>query len=211
MKLKIYTTIITVILIAFIIFNLNLYRVNNIPINELVQENALCGQGEGCSISDKRTQGFEVGDQIPNIELVDFEGNKTNIYDLLQEKDKFILSFAADWCSDCQRQDKKLATYYNDLPSEYGAAVVFVDYSSLDGTQTTSKEQSSDFVSKMNYPFPTFWDEDGKLAKEFNGIKSTPTNIVLDSNGIIKAKTEEIDMDILFLPNEDTTYFKNLE
>ncbi len=163
----------------------------------------VCGTGGGCSISAKRVQGYEVGMQLPNLELTTIDGETTMLYDLLEGKDKFILSLAADWCSDCQRQDDKLNEYYNDLPENYGAAVLFVDYSSNDGSKTTSKEQVTTYLEDQQYTFPTFWDEDNKIANEFGGVLATPTNIVLDSDAVIKAKTEEIDMDILFATNEE--------
>lgn len=170
------------------------------PLSEDTQE--VCGLGEGCSISDKRVKGFNVGNQIPNIELVTFDGEKQNIYDMLEGKDKFILSLAVDWCPDCERQDEKLNRYYEDLPENYGAAVVFVDYTSADGTKTTNKEQAQAYVNEKQYVFPTFWDEGNKIAEEFGGVLATPTNIILDENGIIKGKTEEMDMDILFNTND---------
>ncbi len=163
----------------------------------------VCGSGGGCSISDKRVQGFDVGEQLPNLQLIDIDGNTTMLYDLLNGKDKFILSLAADWCSDCQRQDDKLDEYYNDLPENYGAAVLFVDYSSNDGSKTTNKEQVATYLENEEYSFPTFWDEDNEIAGDFGGVLATPTNIVLDGDAVIKAKTEEIDMDVLFATNEE--------
>ncbi len=164
----------------------------------------VCGLGEGCSISDKRVIGYQVGNQLPNLELQTFDGKITNLYDALEGKDKFILSFAVDWCSDCERQDEKLDQYYSKLPDNYGAAVVFVDYTSSDGTKTTNKEQTLEYVEDKQYSFPYYWDEGNKIAEKFGGVLATPTNLVLDENAIIKAKTEEIDMDILFSTNEST-------
>lgn len=169
------------------------------------EEQEVCGLGEGCSISDKRVQGFDVGDQLPNLELKTFDGETTYLYDMLEGKDKFILSLAVDWCSDCERQDKKLNEYYEDLPDNYGAAVLYVDYTSADGTKTTNKEQAKAYTDEKDYVFPYFWDEGNIIAEEFGGVLATPTNIVLDGDAVIKAKTEEIDMDILFNTN-DATY-----
>ncbi len=166
------------------------------------EANAVCTTGEGCSVSDKRVKGFNVGDQLPNIELTTFDGKVDNLYDLIKGKDKFIISLAVDWCSDCKRQDEKLDEYYNDLPQNYGAAVIFVDYTSSDGSKTTNYDQAKKFVEDEDYSFQTYWDRNNKIANKFGGVKATPTNIVLDENAIIKAKTEEIDMDNLFQTNE---------
>lgn len=167
------------------------------------QDDAVCGQGEGCTISKKRYVGYEVGNQLPNIELTTVDGETQYLYDLMKGKDKFIISLAADWCSDCQRQEDKLNEYYENLPENYGAAVIFVDYTSSDGSKTTSKEQVTTYLEDENYSFPTFWDEGNAIADNFGGVLATPTNIVLDENAIIKAKSEEIDMDILFETNDE--------
>lgn len=173
------------------------------PAADFRPNDELCGQGEGCNISNKRVQGFSVGNQIPNIELTTFEGETTLLYEMLDGKDKFILSLAVDWCSDCERQDQKLDEYYSKLPDNYGAAVVFVDYTSSDGTKTTNKKQAQQYVSEKDYSFPYFWDENNQIANKFGGVLATPTNILLDEDAIIKAKTEEIDMDILFATNQE--------
>ncbi len=209
MKLKISFVIVSILLLLSILFNSFNYINSNRPIEDIVQTEDVCGLNEGCEVKSNRVKGFNVGDQIPNLELIDFDGNETNLYDMIEGKDEFILSLAVDWCSDCQRQDKKLNEYYSSLGSQNkGAAVVFVDYSSKDGTKTTNKEQAKKFNEKMNYSFPVYWDENNIIANSFGGVKATPTNIVIDKNGIIKAKTEEIDMDILFLDNKETTYIK---
>ncbi|MFV0289025.1 MAG: TlpA family protein disulfide reductase [Mycoplasmatales bacterium] len=208
-KFKVGFIGVSILFIGLAGFNGYTYLDTHQKTESLAEENEVCGQGEGCEISDKRVKGMETGDQIPNLELQDFDGSTTNLYDLIEGKDKFILSFAVDWCSDCERQDDKLNEYYQDLPDNYGAAVVFIDFTSKDGTKTTNKEQAQQFVEDKDYDFPTFWDEGNKITDMLGGIKATPTNLVLDENGLIKAKTEEIDMDILFLDNEEETYFKD--
>lgn len=199
MKNKFIIIFVLIIAIAVIGF-VTLKPTAAVPLSD--DANAVCGQGEGCSISEKRVQGFNVGDQLPNLELTTIDGETTNLYDMLEGKDKFILSLAVDWCSDCERQDEKLNEYYNDLPENYGAAVVFVDYTSSDGTKTTNKEQTAAYLEDKQFVFPTFWDEGNVIAEDFGGVLATPTNIVLDGDAVIKGKTEEIDMDILFNTND---------
>lgn len=206
MKNKIVFLIVFILLIILVLFEGYNYYTNHQRMEEIVSDNSVCGKNQGCELENKRYKGFEVGDQIPNIELIDFKGNKTNLYDLLKGKDKFILSLAVDWCSDCKRQDEKLNKYYDNLGDDKGAAVLFVNYTSKDGSKKTNKDQAKKFVEDQNYNFPTFWDEEDIISKKFGSVKATPTNIVLDGNGIIKAKTEEIDMDILFLDNKESIY-----
>lgn len=211
MSKKISIVLLLVVLIEAAVIGNNLYQNRRIPTRELAATEEVCGQGEGCEVSTRRSQGYAVGDQLPNFELVDFDGNSVYLYDLLEGKDKFILSLAVDWCSDCERQDQKLDQYYNDLPQNYGAAVLFVDYTSRDGSKTTSYEQTVEYLNEKNYSFPYYWDTDNQISENFGGVLATPTNIVLDENAIIKAKTEEIDMDILFATNDQEYNKDNID
>lgn len=212
MKKTLITIVIVVMIIQSIIIGSFLFINRDIPTELLVvDENETCGLGEGCEVSNRRKQGYEVGDQLPNIPLYSFDGKTTYLYDMLEGKDKFVLSLAVDWCSDCERQDQKLNEYYNQLPDNYGAAVLFVDYTSKDGSKTTDKQQALNYVNDKQYVFPYFWDENNVIAENFGGVLATPTNIVLDENAIIKAKTEEIDMDNLFATNDEDYNVDNID
>lgn len=170
----------------------------------LVNEEEICGQGEGCTLEKESYVGFDVGDQIPNLTLIDKDGKEQKLYDMVAGKDKFVLSLTADWCTDCYRQDKKLNEYYSSLEAKkYGAAVVLINYSSSDGTKTTNEEQMLDFIEQENYQFPIFYDKDGAIVEQYGKVYAVPFNFVLDENAIIKAKTTEIDMDNLLLENSE--------
>lgn len=212
MRKIIFIAIVVIAIIQAVVIGGYLYTNRSIPTEELVTgEDSTCGQGEGCEVSSRREQGFEVGDQLPNLTLYTFDGQVTSLYDMLEGKDKFILSLAVDWCSDCERQDQKLNEYYSKLPDNYGAAVVFVDYTSKDGTKTTNKQQAENYVKEKGYSFPYFWDEGNVIADKFGGVLATPTNIILDENAIIKGKTEEIDMDLLFATNDEEYNVDNID
>lgn len=168
--------------------------------------NATCGQGGGCALTKEAYKGYDVGDQIPNLTLTSANGDTTSLYDLVKGHDKFILSFAADWCSDCHRQNEKLNDYYNSLEdNNYGAAVVFINYSNSDGSKTTNEQQMIDFINEQNYSFPTFYDKDSSFVNQYGSVYAVPFNFVLDENAIIKGKTMEIDADNLFLDNSETS------
>lgn len=169
-------------------------------------DSTVCGQGEGCTLTDDVYQGLEVGNQIPNFDLITADGKVTKLYDLLKGKEKFVFNLSADWCTDCKRQNNKLNEYYKSLPDTYGAAVVYVEYNSASGdpTKTTNQEQMQKFVKDSDYTFPAFYDKDNVIADQIGIIEAVPMNYVLDENGVIKAITQEIDMDNLFLDNGET-------
>lgn len=166
-----------------------------------------CTPGSGCTLKKDAYVGYQVGDQIPNLTLIDTEGNETKLYDLVQGHDKFILSFSADWCGDCQRQNGKLNDYYSTLEAQgYGAAVLYINYSSSDGSKTTNEEQMISYITENNFTFPAYYDKDGTIVGEQGeNINAVPYNYILDENAIIKAVTSEVDMDNLFLDNNENS------
>ncbi len=167
-------------------------------------DNEVCGLGEGCTLSKESFVGYNVGDQMPNVTLTSADGTETELYDLVKGHDRFILSLSADWCSDCGRQNRKLSEYYNNLEDMgYGAAVMYINYSSADGTHTTNEEQMINFINDMEYTFPAFYDKDGAFVSEYGPIYAVPYNFILDENAIIKGITSEIDADNLFLDNSE--------
>lgn len=211
MNYKLLFVLSLVIIVGMLGMDFYSYKLENTLAEPIINnETGVCEPGEGCVVSSNRYQGFNVGNQMKNLTLTKFDGSTAKLYDLIGENKKFVLSFATDWCSDCQNQDAKMKKYYEQLPEGYDFAVVFVDYDSLSGEHTTDKEQARKYVEEEDYPFEVFWDEDAKLNNLFGGIKATPTNFVLDQGAIIKAKTEEIDADILMLPNKEDIYDKSL-
>lgn len=173
----------------------------------LTDENGVCTPGEGCTLKKEAYVGYEVGDQIPNLTLIDVDGNETKLYDLITGNDRFILSLSADWCGDCQRQNGKLNEYYSELEDQgFGAAVIYVNYSSADGSKTTNEEQMISYIQEINPNYPAFYDQDNTIVEGMdNKINAVPYNFILDENGIIKGITSEVDMDNLFLDNNETS------
>lgn len=147
--------------------------------------------------------GFKVGQRIPNLKLHTSDNKEESLYDLIEGKEKFVLNFSADWCSDSQREKDKLEKVYPDLEkNNIGVAVVYVNLSKDDPNKTTSIKQIKQYLEDSNFSFPTFIDMNDELLNKLD-ISSVPTNIILDKNGIIKGHTEEIDMDNLLLENQE--------
>jgi peroxiredoxin len=205
---KLLIVIITVVitLIVLVVANLSYgyIQAHKYDSDQLPNEESVCGEGGGCSLSDEVTYGFEVGDTIPNLTLTDFNGNEVMLYDLLEGKDKFILNLSVNWCSDCQRQNDKLQEYYTQLPENVGVAVVYVDFSKGDDpNKQASEELARQKIETEGYTFPTYYDYDQELLNEIEPT-AVPVNFVIDGSGEIKAHTQEIDMDILLQDNLET-------
>lgn len=174
-------------------------------ININPSEASVCGVGGGCDVSDGYVQGVQVGNQIPNLTLTDKDDKETNLYDYIEGKKKVLMSLSVDWCSDCQRQNEKLQEYYKELPEDEDVLVIYTEFNAVSGAEekTTNQEQMKKYVKEQNVDYPIFYDKGNHIIDTLGEIKATPKNYILDGNGIIKGITEEIDLDILLLPNTD--------
>lgn len=167
----------------------------------------VCTPGGGCSNTITKYQGNQINNQITNFNLVKADGKADSLYDKIQGKKKIILSLVADWCSDCKRQDDKLAKYYKTLPKDYVVLVVYSEFNSASGDKdkTTNQNQMKAYAKKESKikPYPVYYDKDNIIQNTLGTIHSTPTNYVLTDNGIINAITQEIDIDVLLMPNNE--------
>ncbi len=204
-----------IVIIGLIGLKVNSYlqaqKANNYPNQSATSE--VCADGVNKETSDSGAKeitekpipiGTKVGERMPNLKLTTSDGKTEYLYDLMEGKEKFILNFSADWCSDSQREKDKLDQVYGDLAAnKVGVGVVYVNLSKADSDKQTSIPQIENYLTNSNFSFPTYIDYNDKLQKEF-AISSVPTNIILDKNAIIKGHTEEIDMDNLLLENSDS-------
>lgn len=186
-------------------FQDKMYTNDLIEYQESASKDEVCGNNSGCEISDEMEIGYSTGMYIPNITFTDFEGNEYALYDLMEGKDWFIIQFGVEWCGDCKRDHEKLATYYEDLPEEIGFISVYVDYSKEDDPEKQASYESAKADSEM-YPWQSFYDANNELMRKFN-VVNTPTTVIVQGDGKIKAVTSEMDTDKLLLPNTDEVIY----
>ncbi len=219
--MKRYTIIfvVSVLIIISAIFSLKQFQSKQLEakVMQLPNNSGLCSNDGGCEIKESTKFGFEVGNYIPNFDIIDLEGNRTPIYDIIQGKERVILNLTVNWCSDCHREKQKLDQYYEELPSTYEVLPVYINYSrtledsnELDPDKTSNKETTIQYLAENNYTFKSYYDEDNYL---FDNVEIThvPSNIVIDKHGKVKAHTEEVDLDHLFYLNSDDYYIDILE
>lgn len=174
-------------------------------LEQLPNQEAVCGTGGGCSVSDDITFGYQTGMYIPNMVLTDFEGEEFYLYDLIEGKDWFIINLGVEWCSDCQRDFDKMDTYYDTLPKEIGIANVYIDYSKEDDPEKQASYEGAK-ADAESHKVPAYYDVDNQFYDAFN-VANTPTTIIIDGSGKIKCVASEMDLDKLILPNTETVTY----
>lgn len=118
----------------------------------------------------------DVGSYAPELILVDFDGNKVTLTDLLKSGKYIYLDFWATWCQPCVREMKLTP----ELVDRYGDYIEFVSIS-MDKKSRTAER----FVKKNKYEW-TFlhFGGDESIITTYK-TRSIPTYYLIDPNGKI--------------------------
>jgi len=127
------------------------------------------------------SEGVAVGQRLP-----DFNESDRNGYPLSVSgaRGKVVLvDFWATWCNPCRHEMPNVIAAYQ----KYHALGFDVIGVSLD----QDSDQLANFTAEQGMPWPEFFDGQGwenKLAQKY-GVRSIPSNFLLDRNGIIIGKS----------------------
>lgn len=118
----------------------------------------------------------QVGEVAPDFSLLTLDGNRFDLAEYRGKKPVHLI-FWATWCSACKHEipDIKKAFYkYEDK-----IAMVAINVSVRD-----SAEKVQRYVSKYKLPYPVAFDDGAKVTRLY-GVMGTPTQIIIDKQGII--------------------------
>lgn len=125
--------------------------------------------------------GYGVGKQPPDFKLKVVGGN--NMVNLAQFRGKpVVLVYWAGWCGPCRKEIPSLKELYSKYSSK---GVHFVSVA-IGYRQT--EEDVAKFAAAQQLPYIILWDKDNKVSEEW-GVRSIPTNFVIDLDGIIRYRS----------------------
>lgn len=93
-----------------------------------------------------------------------------------------LVNFWATSCGICLQEMPDLIATYRRYRSR-GLEVIAVAMS------YDEPEQIRAYMAKHSLPFPVVFDRDGALAREFEGVRATPTTFLIDRSGKRISKT----------------------
>ncbi|MBN1917569.1 MAG: redoxin domain-containing protein [Verrucomicrobia bacterium] len=133
--------------------------------------------------ADEPTEGLEVGDRFPNYETLTAKTIDGDDVALKAHKGKLLfIDFWATWCQPCRMELPYLALVHDEYAGDKLSILGISLDQSIDALRAMAKE--------YGLTYPQICDAKGwqsPYATMF-GIRSIPTNFLLDGNGMILAK-----------------------
>ena len=121
-----------------------------------------------------------VGNQAPDIEIKNINGNKFNIEDI--DNDIIVVLFWASWCPHCEAMIPGLKSIYEDVSiMDFEILSISLDTSATDYGNALAVQATN----WINYCEFNGWDS--KAAVDFS-IYATPTMFLIDRNRMILAR-----------------------
>ncbi|WP_438318356.1 thiol-disulfide oxidoreductase ResA [Sporosarcina sp. FA9] len=126
-------------------------------------------------LTKKDVKMLKVGDQAPDFELVDLEGNKHRLSDYRGEG--VFLNFWGTWCAPCKREMPAMERMHAEFEDK-GVHILAINIKGSD-------LQVETFRDDYGLTFPIAIDKD-ESVKEVYTIKPLPTTFIINKDGKIE-------------------------
>ncbi len=126
--------------------------------------------------------GVDIGMKAAGFSLLTLDGKEIELESFAKGKIT-LLVFGTTWCPSCRHEISILKEYYNELKAE-GLNVLGIDI------QESAKKVKS-LMDKKEVNYPVVLDSKAVAAKLYK-VVGIPLNIVLDRNGVIEYKANEL-------------------
>jgi peroxiredoxin len=131
--------------------------------------------------------GTRVGDTAANFSITRIDGSTFRLSDYKGKK-AVNLIFWATWCANCKAEVPVLNTLYKTYGEE-------IEVLAINVAVNDSLRRVNHYQKKYKLAYPLAFDESREISKAY-GIVGTPTQLIIDINGVIRYRAAETPEDI---------------
>ncbi|WP_444996851.1 peroxiredoxin family protein [Aliikangiella sp. IMCC44359] len=117
------------------------------------------------------------GQIAPDFEITQMDGSKFKLSELKGKKPVYLV-FWNTWCTYCMKKIPKLKDAQNNLFND-------IQIIAINTSRKDSIEKSLKFRKQFEINYPLAFDHDKKIT-DLYGVWGTPTEFIIDINGIIQ-------------------------
>jgi len=119
----------------------------------------------------------DAGQMAPDFEITQFDGTQFKLSDYKGKKSVYLV-FWNSWCTFCMKKIPKLKAAQLNLPED-------IQIIAVNTTNKDTLEDSLAFQERFEINYPLAFDH-GKKVTDLYNVWGTPTEFIIDINGIIQ-------------------------
>lgn len=119
----------------------------------------------------------DVGQMAPDFEITQMDGTQFRLSDYKGKKSVYLV-FWNTWCTFCMKKIPKLKAAQLNLSDD-------IQIIAVNTTNKDSVEESKEFQKRFKITYPLAFDH-GKTVTDLYNVWGTPTEFIIDINGVIQ-------------------------
>lgn len=127
------------------------------------------------AVTQEKREVLKVGEEAPNFEVIDLEGNKFRLSDYRGEG--VVLNFWGTWCPPCKREFPAMERQYKNFEHQS------VNLIAINIEQTDLEVQT--YVQNMGMTFPVAIDKTSSIKNAYS-VGNLPATILINKDGIVE-------------------------
>jgi len=125
-----------------------------------------------------------IGQKAPDFKGPTPEGDTLRMSDVLKKSKVLVIDFWASWCRPCRAENPYVVEIYKKYHDK-GLNIIGVSLDRPDARDKWLKAIKDDQLDWYHVSYLQYWQD--PIAREY-GIRSIPSTLILDKNGVIRAK-----------------------
>ena len=140
----------------------------------------------GLNLSHAADVGVQEGNLIPDFEVENLNGELFRTLDYRGEKPIYLI-FWATWCPACKGEVPQFKELYEKMGGKVEIMAVNVDALSRWHALSSSQKRVTRYAEEYDLSYNIALDDDKRLSEMFE-VLGTPTQIIIDKEGIIQRR-----------------------